>query len=333
MWWSDSVRAIEALPATEEVMQLRAQLLASFETALRPVGLLDRFQVSGVVVSWWDEVQVDLRTLAAVGFSGLVDGWVATALAELETDEKDKSDPLGHAIVRELVVQYLDDMSDAEQEIAELVNEQADFDRGGDESAGDGGEDEGEDQEEKYGGWLEARISAITGERKQDLKRRKTLTKTTPSGRPSKGSIAWMKSKEISTSAVEEELSNLESQLAPVDAQLESLTAEVAPYKAIKKRLAEARKRHRELRKTFVERITEARQQLDRDADKQIVLRILKVALDREIARRVSARRTDVVSATESWWEKYAVTLTEIERERDETAARLSGFLTGLGYE
>jgi len=37
-----------------------------------PVGLLDRFQVAGVVATWWGDSQNDLRTITARGFLGLV---------------------------------------------------------------------------------------------------------------------------------------------------------------------------------------------------------------------------------------------------------------------
>lgn len=38
------------------------------------------------------------------------------------------------------------------------------------------------------------------------------------------------------------------------------------------------------------------------------------------------------VAAFENWWDKYRVTLTEIEGKRDAAAKALQGFLKGLGY-
>ena len=36
--------------------------------------------------------------------------------------------------------------------------------------------------------------------------------------------------------------------------------------------------------------------------------------------------------SVEYWWDKYRVTLTEIEGKRDEAAKALQGFLKGLRY-
>ena len=39
-----------------------------------------------------------------------------------------------------------------------------------------------------------------------------------------------------------------------------------------------------------------------------------------------------IVAAFENWWDKYRVTLTEIESKRDEAAKALQRFLKGLRY-
>ncbi|GAF78685.1 unnamed protein product, partial [marine sediment metagenome] len=77
-WWKRQQKRLVELPERKDVRAVRAELLQSFERALVPVGLLDRFKVAGVVASWWYAAQYDLKTLSVQGFDGLVDGWVAT---------------------------------------------------------------------------------------------------------------------------------------------------------------------------------------------------------------------------------------------------------------
>ena len=48
-------------------------------------------------------------------------------------------------------------------------------------------------------------------------------------------------------------------------------------------------------------------------------------------AKRVREQK-QIVAAFENWWDKYRVTLTEIEGRRDEATKALQGFLKGLGY-
>lgn len=50
------------------------------------------------------------------------------------------------------------------------------------------------------------------------------------------------------------------------------------------------------------------------------------------VERYMAAQRKQIVAAFENWWDKYRVTLTEIEGKRDEAAKVLQGFLKGLRY-
>jgi type I restriction enzyme M protein len=118
-WWSEHQQAIIELPNTQKVMDVRASLLNSFNAAMEPVGLLDRYQIAGIIAGWWNENQIDLRTLAARGFSGLIESWVTTILAALD-DEKDKSDPLSHRFVKQLMPEYVDEIHELEQQKAEF---------------------------------------------------------------------------------------------------------------------------------------------------------------------------------------------------------------------
>ena len=109
------------LPETQALMALRAELMSSFVEALVPVGLLDRFQVAGVVATWWGEVRLDLKTLMARGFDGVVEGWVTTIVTALEEDGGCQgADPLDHKLVKALLGEFLDEIAEAEAQVAEL---------------------------------------------------------------------------------------------------------------------------------------------------------------------------------------------------------------------
>jgi type I restriction enzyme M protein len=118
-WCEANKKFIIELPETRALMATRATLLESFMTALTPVGLLDRFEVAGVIASWWGDIQFDLRALAAGGFGAVIDGWVTTITTGLD-DKTVKGNPLDHRLVRVLLPEYLDDMEDAEARRAEL---------------------------------------------------------------------------------------------------------------------------------------------------------------------------------------------------------------------
>ncbi len=62
------------------------------------------------------------------------------------------------------------------------------------------------------------------------------------------------------------------------------------------------------------------------------MLDLLKAELRQELDLRMAAHRQTVVAAVEDWWDKYRVTLGEIEAERAVSITRLHGFLKELGY-
>jgi type I restriction enzyme M protein len=112
-WWTANAKFIVELPETKALMAARAALLESFVSTLTPVGLLDRFQIAGVIARWWGNIQFDLRALAAGGFGAVVDGWVTTITTSLD-DKSVTGNPLDHRLVRVLLLEYLDEIEEAE---------------------------------------------------------------------------------------------------------------------------------------------------------------------------------------------------------------------------
>ena len=120
-WWEAHRPRLAALPGSNNLFNVRADLLDSFQQALLPVGMLDRFQVVGVVASWWNEIQYDLRTLAALGFYGLVDSWIGSLRAAVEgEEERNGEEPLNHPLVRHLLPEYLERLGALEAAVADL---------------------------------------------------------------------------------------------------------------------------------------------------------------------------------------------------------------------
>ncbi len=248
-WWSENRPALVALPETGELMELRARLLTTFETALRPVDLLDRFQVAGVVATWWGEVQSDLKTLAARGFLGLVEAWETGILTAME-DKDSKENPLEHRLVNRLIPEYLEDISEMERRKAEL----------------------------------EATIQGATASPDDDDEGRS-------------------------------------------EAQVSK-----AELKALKKELSDVKKELKAAVGDFAWRLQAARSELEEVEGCELVLGILRADLNGILGRYAANHLGRVVAAFESWWDKYRVRLVSIERERDQAASKLQGFLGALGY-
>ena len=58
----------------------------------------------------------------------------------------------------------------------------------------------------------------------------------------------------------------------------------------------------------------------------------MKADVEKELDRYVAAHKQQVIAAVENVWDKYRVTLRNIESDRGGAKARLDGLLKELGY-
>ncbi|MFG1876105.1 N-6 DNA methylase [Sphaerisporangium sp. NPDC049003] len=131
-WWSRHSKRLVELPETHKVMEIRAELLESFVAELKPLGLLDRFELAGVVAAWWGETQYDIKALSLNGFTGVVEGWLTTIESAFALDEEEaeywdkqkiateKRKARDHRVVPVLIPEYLAELEEAETRYAEL---------------------------------------------------------------------------------------------------------------------------------------------------------------------------------------------------------------------
>jgi type I restriction enzyme M protein len=260
-WWEAKAPRLASLaprPGGEvgrgksnDLLGTRDDLMAAFETALLPVGMLDRYQVTGTVAAWWDDIDYDMRTLANQGFEGLVDSWTASVRATAEADGNGRNggDPLAHPLVEHLLPGYLDKLDALAARDAEL-----------------------------------------------------------------KAQVAEVKRLQEDDDADPDEV--------PTDEDLTTMRRE-------RRRV---RKERRELQQAFMERLEAARAEVDADQARALVLAIERERLEAELARYATEKQQALVEILETLWDKYHVSLRELEAERDAAVARLEGFVRELGY-
>ncbi|WP_325048037.1 restriction endonuclease subunit S [Paracoccus sediminilitoris] len=344
-WWSSARSGLAELPESKRLMPLRREMLDSFEPAMLPVGCLDRYALMGSIAGWWDEIRYELRVIVENGFAELVDGWVETlrsALEDEDADDDEDSDAkktvkvtleelLAHPFVRHRMADYVTELSAAQAEVERIKAEKEAWETG---DGVEGAEDwlDGAEEGSNLAKELEKRRKELRAEMKDDDKRRKELVKTTGTGKPSKGSIDWMRAQGMDVREFEAELAAIERRLAPLVEEAETIDAMLAPYEAIKEELKEARATLRRLKAAFVERLTAARAELDDDDCRELVLDI-----DRErLLDRLEAARIRRVSAfivrIECLWDKYRTSLDEIENDRAEATSVFGDFMAELGY-
>lgn len=138
-WWGAHAKHLVALGVKPELvsdvggelMRTREELLTTFTRDLLAVGVLNRFQLAGVVAAWWFEVQYDLKSLVGHGFPGVVERWVANIESAFEEPEDadaktltrlraDQRKARGHRLVPALIPEYVERLETAEAVVARL---------------------------------------------------------------------------------------------------------------------------------------------------------------------------------------------------------------------
>ncbi len=260
-WWEEHSPRITALAGklddSTALVNLRGELLDSFSQTLERIGLLDPFQVRGIVAGFWYQSKHDFLGLMARGSHGVMDAWRTGIVSALE-DKTSKHSPLEHKLVRFLLGDFVNELAELEAKKAEL----------------------------------DSQIKAAA---------------------PSKG----------------EDGDEADSEAETDD---EENAVDEAQLKAWKAELTKVKKQLKARQENFAEHLNSAVDGLDETQAAELLLTILHDDMQAIVERYIAAQRKQIIAAFENWWDKYRVTLNEIEHKRDAAALALQGFLRGLGY-
>jgi len=105
-----------------------------------------------------------------------------------------------------------------------------------------------------------------------------------------------------------------------------------AQLKVWKKDLAAVKKQLKAQQAALAEHLNAAVDALDEGAAATLLVTILRHDMQAILDRHVSAQRQHLVAAFENWWNKYRVTLVEIEQQREVATLKLGGYMKSLGY-
>jgi type I restriction enzyme M protein len=145
-----------------------------------------------------------------------------------------------------------------------------------------------------------------------------------------------------------DQLAALEAEVAEVDSAIKTATAphddeddaepsedalSPAEIKKLKTKLTGTRKQLKTEKAAFARRLAVASEALDDSSARQIVFDAMEHDLLAEAQDRITRHRRAVITAFETWWDKYQTPLSTLEEERDAASAKLAGYLKELGYE
>ena len=319
------------------LMNARRDLLRTFDKALLPVGLLDSYKLSGVVVSWWADQQFELKTLVAQNFAGLIESWVEAIRAVVKPEEgeepdKDADDPFEHRLVTTLLPEYLNELKELDAKIAELNAKKDEWELGPDD--GDEDEDDSDDEEVgkkvNYAKQLKDEKKSITEEIRDELKRIKVLDGSANK----KGSLkhAQENGTEVEVSELKRELYDLNSKTGPKTKRLDEIKELMVPYEAITKGLRDNRKLHKEKRENLLTKLEETIAAMPEGDMAEMVTEMFRDELSEKLDSYIASHLRETVAFVQAVWSKYSVDLNSIEEKRDDAAKMLHEFAEELGY-
>jgi len=307
-WWQEHQSQIVGLPGSKDLFKLRSNLLISFANELserptaytpgRQVPILDHYEIAGVIATWWDDSESSFRTLAAQDFDGLIDSWITTLRTTLNPEDGNGSrngqyNPHDDPLVKLLIPEYLDELDRMEARLAELDEFLDSLKR----KKSDDDEDEEIDEE------LEIQVLLAEATKKDRDKKRQDAIELYQS----------VHSVDLTTAT--EAVRDIEDEINDARDEQKTLKKDIPAHK-----------------EALLNRLADARDELDAIRSRDAVLQVVFDDLDRELKRYVAVHRQQIIASLENWWLKYHRALEQITEARDATTAELQGYLERLGY-
>ena len=324
-WWVIARDDFAGLHNGKQLPELRQELLTTLKDKLIPLRVLDEFKCAGVFVNWWQQIHYDLKTIISTGWhhSLIPDDYLITEFFQLEAEEIEKLES---------------QISEAQSELSEAV-----------ETAQDVAAYEPEEDEKVTAAVIKRALKELINDLKGSTSEsaRKELAALDAQDKAIKvieqrirNSRAALRTK-TSELELKLQLKRVGSDRFKADSQklIDQVDAQLAKLDSSKR--ADKRKINALNKdKTVLEtRLAETDSilaaiggQISQEESRRLILEKLCDLVHKELDRYLNAEKRRLFQVVENLWDKYAVSMRELETERSETLKTLDGFLRGLGY-
>ncbi len=305
-WWNTVAADFEKLPQTKNIFDLYRKFSESFTDALKvlPFGedlggaaVLDTYQSRGALAAYWNELNVDLKSVAA-------SGWNAELIPDDEILESQFPEVLKELRANEA----------RKEELEALFNEVNEL-------------EEGVWNEEDYAVWQKDElkdhkdaIKALKGERKEADKEYKNLLKRIKVGAENSEELK-NKTEKIKTA------------IALLDEQITADESRFAKHTALEEELRQCKKIIKQIKDKKQNLVDQARLLITPEEAKELILKRWNSVLHQTINGYLQTHSRQLLMAIENLHNKYTTPLHSILSEREKETALLNSFLMELGYE
>jgi type I restriction enzyme M protein len=335
-WWEVARDDFARLEGSNHLAAVRAELLTTIKRKLVPIGALDEFQTAGVFVNWWQTIRYDLKTITSTGWSPslipdsyLIDAYFQAevkAIEEIEGRQGEADAQLSEAVE---AVEY--EVGEDEEVTAKAVK---DYLKAQIKELKDAAQTEATAERKKMEEQLDAikKAEDSVSEIKKELKRRQAELE---------------RKLRFKREGVEDEREGLNKMVAQNERETAQVKGAEVNVGAGATKAEKKAAKDREKRLAALERDRETLRQklagLDAELEaiggvitaveaKRLIMKKLYDLINNELTRYLNAGKRGTIAVFERLWDKYALSMRAIERERDATMCELNTYLTKLGY-
>ncbi|WP_159469433.1 N-6 DNA methylase [Dyadobacter sp. 3J3] len=311
-WWSEVVKDFESLPETNNVFALYRKFSESFTESLEilPFGknqggtVLDTYQSRGALAAYWNELNIDLKSVAA-------SGWNAELIPDDEILESQYPD-----ILRELRANEA-----RKEELEAIFSEVNEL-------------EEDTWTEEEYEVWPNKElkehkesVKVLKSEQKEAEKEYRNLQKRIKANEKS-GDLF---NNDINLLKVE--AAGLSARITQLDIQISADESRFAKHTALEEELKQCKKVIREIKNRKQNLVDIARKAITSGQSKELILKRWNLVLHQTINGYLQTHNRNLLLAVENLYNKYTTPLHSILSQREKETELLNSFLVELGYE
>jgi len=295
-WWQQNLSKLEDLPQKQNVFELYRDFSKSIATDFSSLGILDLHKSRGAFASYWDNLETDLKSVAA-------SGWNAELIP---ADEILKSQ--FPEILEELTASEArrDELEAQFKEVNELEDEVY--------------------NEEDFEVFPKKVVQEYKGNLKNYNRELKGINKEI------KALNIRIKAN-IETTELKKQLIVLQSKKQELEEQVVTTETKLSKHTALESELVKSKKIIKEIKDKKDDLVEKAREKITADEAKVLIMARWKSVLHTTVIEYVKRYERTLLQELENRYTKYCETLTCILDKRDQAAAQLDNFLIELGYE
>lgn len=295
-WWKQNLNKFEALPINQNVFDLYRDFSKSIATDFSALGILDLHKSRGAFASYWDNLETDLKSVAA-------SGWNAELIPAEEILQSQFPEILEELVTNEA---RRDELEAQFKEVNEIEED-------------DYNEDDFEVFPKKTLQEYKATIKTYNGEIKGINKNIKALTIRIKAN--------------TDTTDLKNQLQEQQTKKQQLVEQKETIETKLANHTDLEVELVACKKVIKEIKDKKEDLVEKAREKITPDEAKALIMARWKNILHTTVMEYVNRYERALIQELENHYTKYCETLTAILDERDQAGTQLDNFLIELGYE